>query len=133
MSRQKHSVSLDKKDKDRIEKLSKRYRLSMGEITGYLYEMCERYDMMRVGWESRMETADQERAAKANDCPNFILRETWYICLQPREGKSPKITKLSRKLDEALEMCDSCKTWRKGEEQKRYDRSNALRLARARR
>lgn len=102
------TITLKISDKDRIERLAKRYRLSMSEITGYLYEMCERYDMMRVGWESRMEKADEEKVAKSNPCPLFKFRETWHICVMPREDKPPKITKLSRKLNEALEICAPC-------------------------
>jgi len=104
-------VTLGKDDKELIEKLAKRYKLSMSEITGYLYEQCDKHDMMRVGWEARMEKADQERERYAgldDSCPALCFMENYFYCLWGRDGSTPTKTRLSRDLSESLEACVSC-------------------------
>jgi len=104
-------VTLKKEDKELIEKLSKRHKKPMSFIAGYLFEMCDKYDMMRVGWEARMEKADQERERYTglNDaCPALTFAKQHFLCVWGQDGKPPSIRQLARELDEALDVCISC-------------------------
>jgi len=106
-----HTINVKESDKMRIEKLSKRYKLSMSEITGYLYELCDNHDLLKGDWKARLDDLDDRRETyKGLDdaCPALTFAKQHYLCVWGQDGKPPAIRQLARELDEALDVCVSC-------------------------
>lgn len=106
-----HKLNVDEETKERAIRISKRTQIPMIDTAGYLYEMCEKHDMTRPGWEDRMEKADQERERYTlldGSCPALAFADKVWKCLWGQDGKPPAIKTLAKDINEAKKLCAAC-------------------------
>ena len=105
------TISMNEDDKLLLETLSKRHKLPMNEIVGYLVGLCDKYNLMSGDWETRLLGDDKKRedyTRLEGSCPALTIADMDWKCIWGRDGKPPEIKKLSKDFDEALEICAAC-------------------------
>ena len=97
--------------------LSQRYGLPMKSVISTLIDLCVDYDLLKPGWDTRLNAAmdkgeikikRDELAKLKNRCAGLFFADEFYRCIQGREDKTPMIKKLAKDLSEAVEGCAGC-------------------------
>lgn len=106
------SVSVTGEHKEKLVKLAQSSKIDQKQIACYLIDLAEKYDLLKPGWEKRLQdVADQRARYDGLDtaCPALGYAEKYYQCIWGQDGKPPKSKKLAREIDEAFEVCEKCK------------------------
>lgn len=110
-------VRISESHGDALAKQAQRYKkpeLSKKDIVEYLIELNERYDLVKVGWEKRInEALAQVKNLELEDipedaCPALQRVNGILFCIWARKNAPPQVRKLSPDLNEALKACLGC-------------------------
>lgn len=110
-------VYLSEAHGDALGKQAQRYKkpeMSKKDIVEFLIELNEKYDLVKVGWEKRInEALDHVDRLELSDipedaCPALQRVNDIIFCIWAQKNAPPKVKKLSPDLNEALKACQGC-------------------------
>jgi len=113
------STTLDEDASIELIRLSKAYKLYTKKfIASHAIMQIAPFKMLDPDWEDSIKELKEARVGlnkfafldDPNICPLLTYANDYYVCTQGKEGKTLKIQKLSKDLEESKYLCSKCET-----------------------
>ena len=110
--RKQADVKIDGKDKEILVKIAQKTKMTQKIIVGHLIGLCDKYNLMKPGWEDRLNEAERVRRTYTRlegSCSAMTFADEHFICVWGNDGAPPTIKKLAKDMDHALDVCANCR------------------------